>query len=89
MLNKEITPAQDDPGMAGRGDKFKQARGAEIEAPVGRDTGKTTLEATTDSHCEEADRKAIERGEDDGMIVNQSVASSADNRRDHNAISGR
>jgi hypothetical protein len=49
--------------MAGRGDKFDHARGA--------------------------DRQAIERGEDDGMIVNQRVVSSAHNRRDFNAISGR
>ena len=89
MPNKNITPAQDAPSIAGRGDKSKHARAAEIEVPVGRGANKTTLEVTTESRREEADRQAIERGEDDGMIVNQSAASSAHNRRDLNAISGR
>ena len=86
MPNKAITRAQGDPSMAGRGDKFKHARGSEIEAPVGGDTSKATLEATTDSHREEADRQAIERGEDDGMIVYQNITGSASKRRKQNDI---
>ena len=89
MPNKKITRAQDDPSMAGRGENSKRAHATEIAVPVGRDTSKTTLEVTTKSRPEEADRQAIERGEDDGMIVNQSVASSAHSRRDLNAISKR
>ena len=89
MPNKKITSAQDAPGIAGRGDKSKHARAAEIEVPVSRDISKGILEVTPESRREEADRQAIERGEDDGMIVNQSVASSANNRRDLNAISAR
>jgi len=89
MLNKKIIPEHDAPGIAGHGDKSKYARAADIEVPVGRDTSNTTPEVTTESRREEVDRQALERGEDDGMIVNQSVASSAHNRRDLNAISER
>ena len=89
MPNKKITSAQDAPSIAGRGDKSKHARAAEIEVRVSRDISKTALDVTTESRREEADRQAIERGEDDGMIVNQSAASNAHNRRDLDAISGR
>jgi hypothetical protein len=89
MPDKKITSAQDAPGIAGRGDKSRHARAAEIEVPVGRHISKTTPGVTPESRREESDRQAIERGEDDGMIVKQSVASSAHNRRDLNAISGR
>jgi hypothetical protein len=39
------------------------------ELPVGRDASQKTLKGTTESRREKADRQAIERGEDDGMIV--------------------
>ena len=34
-----------------------------------RDAGQESLNGTTETRREEADRQAIERGEDDGMIV--------------------
>jgi hypothetical protein len=89
MPNSKITSIQDASNIAGLGDKSKRVQAAEIVVLVGRDTSKTALEVTTESRREEADRQAIERSEDDGMIVNQSVASSAHNRRGLNAISGR
>jgi hypothetical protein len=42
---------------------------APAEIPVGRDASQKTLKGTTESRREEADRQAIERGEDEGMIV--------------------
>jgi hypothetical protein len=42
---------------------------APAEIPVGRNDSQKTLKETTDSRREEADRQAIERGEDDGMRV--------------------
>jgi hypothetical protein len=39
------------------------------EFPVGRDTGQETPKETTGSRREEADDQAIERAEDEGMIV--------------------
>ena len=39
------------------------------EIPVCRDGSQKTLKGTRESHREEADRQAIERGEDEGMIV--------------------
>jgi cell division protease FtsH len=37
--------------------------------PIGRDASQKTLKGTTESRREEADRQAIERAEDEGMIV--------------------
>jgi len=45
--------------------------------------------ATSDQSREAADRLAIERGEDDGMIIRQDVTASAHNRKDLNAITTR
>jgi hypothetical protein len=42
---------------------------APAEIPVGRNDSQKTLKETTDSRREEADRQAIERGEDEGMRV--------------------
>lgn len=42
---------------------------APAEVPVGRDAGEKTLKGTTESRREEADRQAMERGEDERMIV--------------------
>lgn len=39
------------------------------ELPVGRDTSQETPKETTESRREEADDQAIERAEDEGMIV--------------------
>ncbi|MDH3596752.1 MAG: hypothetical protein OEU09_11155 [Rhodospirillales bacterium] len=39
------------------------------EIPVGRNGSQKTLKGTRESRREEADRQAIERGEDEGMIV--------------------
>jgi hypothetical protein len=39
------------------------------EIPVGRDGSQKTLKGTREARREEADRQAIERGEDEGMIV--------------------
>jgi hypothetical protein len=39
------------------------------EHPVGRDASQETLKAKIESRREEADEQAIERGEDEGMIV--------------------
>ena len=91
MPNKKIPATQEALRIAGRGDKSRYARAAATVAPVlaGGDTGKATLEVTTESRREESDRQAIERGEEDGLIVNQSVASIAHNRGDLNGISGR
>jgi len=44
---------------------------APAEFPVGRDDSQETLEGTKGSRREEADRQAIERGENEGMIVYQ------------------
>ncbi|MDH3472732.1 MAG: hypothetical protein OEM59_03480 [Rhodospirillales bacterium] len=40
-----------------------------VEIPVGRDASQKTLKGTTELHREKSDRQAIERGEDEGMIV--------------------
>ena len=42
---------------------------APAESPVGRDGSQETLKGTRESRREEADRQAIERGEDEGMRV--------------------
>ena len=42
--------------------------------------------ATGDQSREAVDRLAVERGEDDGMIVHQGVTSNAYNSKDLNAI---
>ena len=42
---------------------------APAELPVGRDASQKTLIGTTESRREKSDRQAIERGEDEGMIV--------------------
>ena len=89
MSHKKSSSAQRTPGKAGPGDKSKDAPAAEVEIPVGRDTSEKTLKVTTESSREDADRQAIERGEDDGMIVHQSATSSAHNSRDLNAITER
>ena len=89
MSQKKFSSAQRAPGKAGPGDKSRDAPAAELEIPVGRDTSEKTLKVTTESSREDADRQAIERGEDDGMIVHQSATSSAHNRRDLNAITER
>jgi len=47
------------------------------------------ITATGDQSREAADRLAIERGEDDGMIIRQDVTVSAHNRRDLNVITAR
>ena len=41
------------------------------EVPVGRDASQKTLKGTTESRREGADRQAIERGEDEGMILHR------------------
>ena len=89
MSHKNFSSAQRAPGKAGPGDKSKDAPAAEVEIAVGRDTSEKTLKVTTGSSREDADRQAIERGEEDGMIIHQSATSSAHNSRDHNAITER
>ena len=89
MPNSKITSVQDAPDIACLGDKSKRVQATDIAVPLGRDTGNTTLEVTTGSRREDADRQAIERGEDDGMSVHQSATSSAHNGRDLNAITER
>jgi len=42
---------------------------APAELPVGRDASQEAPNETTESHREEADDQAIERGEDEGMAV--------------------
>jgi hypothetical protein len=44
---------------------------------------------TSDQSREAADRLAIERGEDDGMVVHQDVTFNVHNRKDLNAITAR
>ena len=46
-------------------------------------------EETTESHREDNDRQAIERGEDDGMIVPGSLVSSVHRGEDSLAGTGR
>ncbi|MEN8760891.1 MAG: hypothetical protein ABF290_00555 [Thiogranum sp.] len=86
MSQKKFSSAQQTPGKAGPGDKFRDAPVAELELPVARDVSEKTPKVTTESSREDADRQAMERGEEDGMIVHQSATSSAHNRRDFNAI---
>lgn len=45
--------------------------------------------ARDEESLEEADRLAVERGEDDGMIVHQDMTSTVHNRKDLNAITTR
>jgi len=45
--------------------------------------------ACDDESREAADLLAIERGEDDGMIIRQDVTASAHNKRDFNVITAR
>jgi len=40
-----------------------------VKIPIGRDASRKPLKGTTESRRKEADRQAIERGEDEGMIV--------------------
>ena len=89
MFHKKFSSAQRAPGKAGPGDKSKDAPAADVKIPVGRDASEKALKVTTESSREDADRQAIERGEDDGMIVHQSATSSAHNSRDLNAITER
>jgi len=89
MSHKKFSSAQRAAGKAGPGDNSGDAPAAEVKIPVGRDTSEKTLKVTTESSREDADRQAIERGEDDGMIVHQSATSSAHNSRDLNAITER
>jgi len=46
-------------------------------------------EETTESRREDSDHQAIQRAEDDGMIVHHSPTSSADYGGDRNAIAQR
>lgn len=89
MSHKKFSSAQRAPGKAGPGDKSKDAPAADVKIRVGRDTSEKALKVTTESSREDADRQAIERGEDDGVIVHQSATSSAHNSRDLNAITER
>ena len=68
---------------------FKDVPAADVKIPVGRDASEKALKVTTESSREDADRQAIERGEDDGVIVHKSATSSAHNSRDLNAITER
>jgi hypothetical protein len=45
--------------------------------------------ASDDQSREKADRLAIERGEDDGMIIHQDATSNIHNSKDLNAITTR
>ena len=89
MSDKKVSSAQQAPGKAGPVDKSKDAPAAEVGIPVGRDTSEKTLKVTTESSREDADGQAIERGEDDGMIVHHSATSSAHNSRDLNVLTER
>jgi hypothetical protein len=40
-----------------------------VRAPVDRDASQKTLKGAPESHRTEADRQAIERGEDEGMLI--------------------
>ncbi len=73
MLHKIIYPAQCASSNDGCGEHLKYARMAELVAPIFRDISKSILEETSRSRWEETDRQAIERGEDDGMIIRQAA----------------
>lgn len=56
----------------------------------GRNASQVTQKKSTESRQEETDHQAIERGEDEGMIVHQSVTSSTHTTGVHtNAIAAR
>ena len=67
MPHRKSFPAQGAADNASQGDKSKPAPAAGSEIPVGRSVSQTALEGTPESRRKEADRQAIERGEDDGM----------------------
>ena len=89
MSHKKSSSAQRASSKAGAGDKSKDAPAAEVGIPAGPDASEKTLKVTTESSREDAGRQAIERGEDDGMIVHQSATSSAHDSRDLNATTER
>jgi hypothetical protein len=74
---------------AASGGKSGDAHVTVTPIPDCGDASHKKQERATESRREEADRQAIERGEDDGMIFHQSVTSSAHNRRDPNGIAKR
>ena len=74
---------------AAPGDHFLDAYTTVTSVQDCDDVSQETQKETTESRLEVADRQAIERGEDEGMRVDQSVASSAYNRGDFNAIAER
>jgi hypothetical protein len=85
MSHEQFSSAQDAQNAVGLGDKSRNTRVAETEIPDSQHAVQTKPEGATESRREEADRQAIERGEDDGMIVHQSATTSAHSTRDLNA----
>jgi len=87
MSHKKFSSAQGAQGKTGPRDKSRDAPIAVTEIPDGRDARQKTTESITESRREETDHQAIERGENEGMIVHQSVGSHVHNRGEHpNAI---
>jgi hypothetical protein len=83
MSHERSSSALDARDEAGPGDKNGDTRTVVTEIPDGRDASHQVPERTTESPPQEADRQAIERAEDEGMIVHQSVTSSARKRAAH------
>jgi hypothetical protein len=77
-------------GRSARDDKPRKTAVATVTPiPDGCGASHNTPGNTAEPDREQADRQAIERCEDDGMIVHHSATSSAHNARDRNAIAER
>jgi hypothetical protein len=76
MSHERSSSALDVQDEAGPGDKNGDTRTVVTEIPDGRDASHQAPERTMESPPEETDRQAIERAEDEGMIVHQNVTSS-------------
>jgi hypothetical protein len=69
MSHKKFSPAQGALEKTGHSDKSKDAPTTVTKFPIEQDARQKPLKGTTESCMDGADRQAIERGEDEGMIV--------------------
>jgi hypothetical protein len=71
MSHKKFSSAQSRQDKTGHSDNSKDAPATVTEFPIDRDASQNPLKWTTESRGEGTDRQAVERGEDEGMIVSR------------------
>jgi hypothetical protein len=67
MIHIKVSSAYGSPGKVKTGVKSIDASTAATEIPNGRNASQKMPQGTTESCQDDTDRKAIERGEDEGM----------------------